>query len=114
MIPESEILTSEQVQLALKRILMSRMFVKSTRLSQFLQFAVEHALQGKAGELKEYTIATEVYDRNANFDPTVDTIVRSEARRLRKKLKEYYDTEGQAEVVVIAFLPGSYLGARQK
>ncbi|MGA3242106.1 MAG: hypothetical protein ABSG03_38120 [Bryobacteraceae bacterium] len=70
---------------------------------------MEHTLQGKAGELKEYTIATEVYGRNDDFDPTLDTIVRSEARRLRRKLKEYYDTEGKGDSIVIAFRRGSYI-----
>ncbi|MEI9975872.1 MAG: hypothetical protein WDO73_29730 [Ignavibacteriota bacterium] len=108
-IDEGEALTSDRVILALERILMSSRFIRSTRLSQFLRFAVEHALAGKADELKEYTIATEVYDRKDDFDPTLDTIVRSEARRLRRKLKEYYDTEGKGDAVVIAFRPGSYI-----
>jgi len=108
-ISEAGDLTSGQVTLALKRILMSSKFVKSKRLSQFLRFTVEHALQGKAGELKEYTIATEVYGRKDNFDPTLDTIVRSEARRLRRKLKEYYDSEGKADGIIIVFRRGSYI-----
>lgn len=106
---EDKVLAPEKVLLAVDRILMSRVFVHSTRLSRFLRFAVDHALQGKAGELKEYTIATQVYDRTDDFDPALDTIVRSEARRLRKKLKEYYDTEGKRDAVVIGLRPGSYI-----
>jgi TolB-like protein len=109
MTAEEGVIPSQQVLLALERILMSSPFAKSTRLSQFLRFAVEQALQGNARELKEYTIATEVYRRKDDFDPTLDTIVRSEARRLRKKLKQYYDSEGKGDPVVIAFRPGSYV-----
>jgi TolB-like protein len=109
MSPESGVLTSPQVLLTLERILMGRRFVQSSRLSHFLRFAVERTLKGKASELKEYAIATEVYDRKDDFDPTLDTIVRSEARRLRRKLKEYYDTEGKGDPVVIDLRPGSYV-----
>jgi TolB-like protein len=109
MIPESDALTSAQVMQALERILVSSRFVQSSRLSHFLRFAVARSLQGKAGELKEYTIATEVYDRKDDFDPTLDTIVRSEARRLRRKLKEYYEAEGKGDAVFINFRPGSYI-----
>jgi TolB-like protein len=110
---ENEVLTSEQVLLALERVLISRTFIQSKRLSRFLRFVVEHSLQGKGGDLKEYTIATQVYDRESDFDPAIDTIVRSEARRLRKKLKEYYEAEGRRDEVVIAFLPGSYVPLHQ-
>ena len=37
-----------------------------------------------------------------------DSIVRTEARRLRKKLKEYYEHEGKDDPVLIYFRLGSY------
>ncbi len=45
--------------------------------------------------LKEYVIGTEVYDRKPPYHPSQDSIVRTEARRLRAKLKEYYESEGK-------------------
>ena len=61
---------------------------------RFLRLAVERALAGQADELKEYLIGVEVFDRKASYDPRVDPIVRVEARRLRAKLKAYYEGDG--------------------
>ena len=77
-------------------------------MARFLRFAVEHALCGRADDLKEYVIGVEVFDRSAEYDPRVDPIVRVEARRLRSKLKAYYEGEGSGDSVVIEFLSGSY------
>ena len=94
---------------ALERILVSRVFVSSSRLSHFLRYTVERTLSGNADELKEYTIGTNAYGRKSDFDPSHDTIVRTEARRLRRKLVEYYEGEGQKDEVVIFFRSGSYV-----
>jgi TolB-like protein/Tfp pilus assembly protein PilF len=94
---------------ALSRVLASEIFVRSNRLSQFLRLVVEQTLHGQEDSLKEYTIGTEAYGRKADFDPGQDTIVRTEARRLRSKLKEYYETEGNSDDVVIFMRTGSYV-----
>ncbi|WP_433965727.1 hypothetical protein [Tunturiibacter gelidiferens] len=72
---------------------------------------MEQTLHGHEGNLKEYTIGTEAYGRKADFDPGQDTIVRTEARRLRSKLKEYYETEGKSDDIVIFLRSGSYVPA---
>ncbi len=59
--------------------------------------------------LKEYVIGTEVYDRKPPYHPSQDSIVRTEARRLRTKLKEYYEAEGKNNPIFIYFRPGSYV-----
>jgi TolB-like protein len=64
--------------------------------------------QGTRGMLKEYVIGTEVYDRPTSYRPSEDSIVRSEARRLRSKLREYYESDGKNDRVVINYRPGSY------
>lgn len=52
----------------------------------------------------------EVFDRASDYDPNIDSIVRVEARRLRSKLKAYYeDGPGTADPVLIALRPGSYI-----
>ncbi len=96
---------------ALSLVLASEIFARSNRLSQFLRFVVEQTLNGHESSLKEYTIGTEAYGRKADFDPGQDTIVRTEARRLRSKLKEYYETEGKSDDVVIFMRSGSYVPA---
>ncbi len=77
-------------------------------MTRFLRFTVDQALKGKGDALKEYRIGLEVFDKDASFDPRVDPIVRVEARRLRAKLKRYYETEGKDDPVRIEFPTGSY------
>ena len=97
-----------QVREALGRILGSRAFHQSERMSRFLTFCTDHVLRGEGGRLKEYVIGTGVFDRKSDYDPRVDPIVRVEARRLRSKLKNYYESEGRDEVVLIELPVGSY------
>src|ERR1700720_2395953 len=95
----------------LLRILDSPIFVHSHRLSRFLRFTVETTLAGQAEILKEYLIGTEVYDRKPPYHPSVDSIVRSEARRLRNKLRQYYESVGQDDAVFIYYRTRSYVPA---
>ena len=92
----------------LARMLDSPIFVHSHRLSRFLRFTVETTLAGRAETLKEYVIGTEVYDRKPPYHPSADSIVRSEARRLRNKLKQYYESAGEDDPVFIYYRPGGY------
>ena len=92
----------------MEKILAGAAFARSGRMSRFLRLAVEYALDGRGAELKEYPIAVEVFDRPASFDPRADPIVRVEARRLRAKLRAYYEGEGRADDVVIELPTGGY------
>lgn len=99
----------KDVRQELDRILESPIFAHSDRLARFLRFTVEHAISGNDQGLKEYVSGTEVYDRKPPYHPNHDSIVRTEARRLRTKLKEYYASEGKDNPVSIYFRPGSYV-----
>jgi hypothetical protein len=104
-------IAQEAIREELSRILESSIFVQSDRLGRFLRYTVETTLAGDAETLKEYLIGTEVYDRKPPYHPSVDSIVRSEARRLRSKLKEYYESVGINDSVFIYYRPGSYVPA---
>ncbi len=95
----------------LSRILESSIFVQSERLGQFLRFTVETTLESKAETLKEYVVGTHVYGRRPSYQPAEDSIVRSEARRLRRKLQEFYETIGKTDRILIHYRPGSYVPA---
>ena len=92
----------------LHKVLASRIFANAARMSRFLEFVVERTLAGGAEELKEYVIGVEVFDRPASFDPRVDPIVRVEARRLRAKLKTYYESVGPNDGLILSLPTGSY------
>src|SRR5438067_2458850 len=100
---------SRAIEEQLLRILASRAFAQSARMSRFLRFTVERALSGQSDQLKEYVIGVEVFDRRESYDPRVDPIVRVEARRLRAKLKSYYDADGLLDDVVVEFPKGTYV-----
>jgi TolB-like protein/Flp pilus assembly protein TadD len=98
-----------EIRAQLERIVASGGFAGSERLCRFIRWTVEHALAGKSEALKQNVIAREVFDRKTGFDARIDSIVRTEAQRLRRRLVEYYQAEGARDAVVISFAPGSYV-----
>lgn len=92
----------------LDRILKSGPFHQSRHRQRFLEYIVNEALAGRGERLKGYSIALAVFDRPETFDPAADPIVRIEATRLRAKLREYYEGEGQSDTVRIDLPKGGY------
>jgi TolB-like protein/Flp pilus assembly protein TadD len=93
----------------LARVLSSSAFVRNERLSRFLRFLVERHLDGRDEEIKESLIAVEVFGRRPDYDPKLDSIVRTEAGRLRARLTEYYAAEGSQDPGVIDVPKGGYV-----
>jgi len=100
--------TPEEVRTELESILASPAFAGSIRLSRFLRFVVERTLAGDGERLKEYVLGVEVFDRGADYDPRIDSIVRVEAGRVRSKLDEFYGGEGAGAAVRIRMQKGGY------
>jgi serine/threonine-protein kinase len=101
----------ECIRAELERVLTSKPFAHSARLSRFLRFTVERAAEGEGDQLKEYVLGLRVFDRDESFDPRIDPIVRVEAHRLRTKLKLYYGAEGVTNPLRIEFPKGGYAPA---
>jgi tetratricopeptide (TPR) repeat protein len=99
----------ETIERELGRILASPSFASSERLKRFLSFIVEETVAGRAETLKEYTVGVRVYDRGDGFDPRADSIVRTEASRLRMRLSEYYASPGTETGLRIELPKGSYV-----
>lgn len=97
------------VRAQLTRILQSPGFARAPRLRRFLFYAVDEALAGRVEKLREYTLGVDVFDRGEGFDPTLDPIVRVDARRLRKVIARYYLGDGAGDPVEIGLPTGSYL-----
>lgn len=102
-------LDPEEIGAQVERVLASRLFTRSHRLCRFLRFSVEQTLAGRSAQLKEQIIGVEVFDRKADYDPRIDPIVRVEARRLRAKLKAYYNSPGRGDPIMIVLPKGAYL-----
>src|SRR5580704_16907323 len=104
--------SDEAIRVELENILGSRTFRAAQSQKKFLAYAVDQVLAGRAHLLKEYVIATEALGRTASFDPRLDPIVRTEARKLRARLDKYYEAEAQNptdDPVRIEFPKGSYV-----
>ena len=100
-LPESD------VRAQLDRILASEVFSRSQHLRRFLSFIVDQRLAGQGPSLKESVLAHELYGKGTDFDGGTDPVVRVDARRLRDKLREYY--QGRSDPVVISLPKGSYV-----
>src|SRR5438445_605697 len=74
-------------------------FTRAANLHRFLEFIGTKYFEGKSDEIKEYTVAVHALNRPEDFDPRADTIVRVTAVALRKRLEQYYATEGASHPV---------------
>jgi TolB-like protein/Tfp pilus assembly protein PilF len=90
------------------KIIASPIFAKSKRQRALLTYLINQMSNGNGVRTKGYAIASDVFNRNEDFDPTSDAIVRVEASRLREKLRKYYETYGLDDAIEISLPKGSY------
>lgn len=98
----------EQERLELASILSSGAFARSPSVGLILNYVCSKYFEHGAHQIKEYNIAVEALGRPPEFDPRADSIVRVEAHKLRKRLREYYNTEGASHRIHIQVPPGQY------
>jgi len=91
-----------------ERVLSSNGFARSPRLRSFLRFICENALHDQPQLITEHAIGVAVFGRDSTYNPSEDSIVRSQARLLRQRLEEYFRTEGVHEAFRISIPKGGY------
>jgi len=69
---------------------------------------VEETLAGRRRRIKAFSIAQDVFGRDADFDQQRDPVVRVEASRLRKCLGQYYESCDSEPAVRIDIPKGGY------
>jgi len=94
-------------QLAL-RIAASRSLGRSQLLSDFLLYIVDRSIQGRTNLITEQQIGVIVFGRTEDYDSNDDNIVRSYARKLRKRIDDYFATEGRDETLRLEIPRGGY------
>src|SRR5579871_1243795 len=99
----------EMQRAELKSVLASQDFVRAPKLAHLLAYLCDSLFAGKANQIKEYSIGLEVFHRGTSFDQDSDSIVRVEANRLRKRLAEYYASEGASHLLQITIPVGQYV-----
>ncbi len=96
------------VRETLNRILASPSFEKSGRARELLQYLVDEELEERGGQIKGFTIAVDVFGRDAGFDASNDPLVRVHVGRLRELLTQYYVDDGANDAVRIRIPKGGY------
>jgi hypothetical protein len=105
--------TSGEAWGAVLKVANSKVLQKSPRLKSLLLFIAERSIAGQTDQLTEFEIGRRLFQRGSEYVPTDDSIVRSSIRQLRLKLKEYYETEGQADTLGLEIPKGSYVAILQ-
>lgn len=99
---------SQDKHLLVERIASSDLFQKAPRLRHFFLYAAECTLDNRLADVREPVIAERVFQRSLELQGGQDSIVRAEARNLRKRLDLYFATEGKEEPVVVTMPKGGY------
>ena len=98
-----------ECKLQAQKILQSASFHNAATLQQLLRYLAQKTFDPSAESPKEYTIGVEALGRPAGFDPKADPIVRVQMHRLRQKLREYYDSDGLHDAIVMEIPKGQHL-----
>jgi len=109
--PAIESPSMEAERAELQAVLESQLFVRSPTLAHLLSYLCEKKFAGETDQIKEYSIALDVFGRRESFDQDTDSIVRVQANRLRKRLADYYAGEGGAHRLHITIPIGQYVPA---
>ena len=99
----------DQCKAELEAVIASGIFAKAPSLALLLDYVCTKYFEGQANQVKEYNIAVEALGRPPSFDPKQDSIVRVEAFRLRKRLKQYYENDGAGRHLRIVIPSGQYV-----
>ena len=97
-----------QIRAELDKVLASDRFINANRISGLLRYVVEETLAGRRDRIKAFSIAQDVFRRDASFNQQRDPIVRVEAGRLRKLLTNYYETPDIYSDIRIDIPKGGY------
>jgi len=93
----------------LDRLFTGVAFRTSNRCKEFLEYVVNHTIDGSSDSLKERSLGVELFQLPPDFDTGQHTIVRVTANEVRKRLAQHYFAENHANHPVrIELPPGSY------
>ena len=88
-------LPSGSRDLLVERVAASSAFGKSNRLREVFLFLCRRELSDPNGAVREQDIGIGVFNRQRDYDTAQDAIVRVQVSQLRKRLEQYFASEGQ-------------------
>ena len=92
----------------LQKILNHCLFKKSENLKKLLIFLVHNSNSQDRKDVKELTLAMDVFGEGSGFDPSRNSYIRVAVYKLRKKLTQYYRTDGKDDEIIINIPRGEY------
>ena len=98
----------------LRAVLGSPLFSRTPTLTHLLSYLCEKTFAGETDQIKEYSVALDVFERRESFDQDTDSVVRVQANRLRKRLADYYASEGAGHPIHITIPLGQYVPMFQR
>jgi hypothetical protein len=108
-VPAPSVADDAAVREQLGRILDSSHFRSSKRCQALLRYVVEAYLENHTDRVKERIIGIEVFQRHPDYDTNQDSVVRTTAAEIRKKLAQYYLEPGHDHEIRFLLPQGSYL-----
>ena len=91
------------------RVASSRQFAKAAQLREILIYVCQRALTDPAAVIREHDIGCEALGRKSDFNPQEDNIVRVQISQVRKRLDEYFGSDGKDEPIHITIPKGTYV-----
>jgi hypothetical protein len=104
---KSSSVTAEEQHALVARLLANPQFARSARLRDFLQYVAEQSIANPDTPIHEPEISERVFGRTATQGGD-DSLVRVHASQLRKRLEQYFETDGAAEELTIEIPKGNY------
>lgn len=98
----------EERRALLDRMAASAQFRRSARLRDFLLYVGTQSLKEGCHEIHEQEIGTRVFGRSPSYDTSQDNIVRVNATELRKRIEQYFSTDGADETLILEIPRGAY------
>jgi hypothetical protein len=105
----AEPLNADLERAELQSVLQAQLFVRSPTLAHLLAYLCEKKFALQTDQIKEYSIALDVFGRRETFDQDTDSIVRVQVNRLRKRLADFYRSEGATHDLRITIPVGHYV-----
>ena len=102
------VISAEELRPVLDRIMASRHFASAGRRKKFLTVVTDYYLTGRAEQLNEFCLASEVFGFDQHYDPAGNASVRVCAHDVRKRLRDYFEHEGARERLMLQIPPGAY------
>jgi hypothetical protein len=107
-VPEDVGHSADERRLLVERVAASRLLNRSERLRSLLCYLTDKALEDETAVIHEQSVGHDVFGRPADYNTTADNIVRVHASTLRKRLEQYFASEGSAEPLIIEIPKGNY------